>query len=215
MNDQYLSHSMIILIIIFHSISVNNNEVFVVFLDKKYKTARIKDLDDEGQETLERVSRSFTKNLKKVVLNNPYTPNSLVYPQTARSIGYNQYGSYGKVAGPQKPYGQSSGSQKSYGQSGAPHKPYVQPTTSYKYTPAASSGYSTQFCSHSNYHNLYNSKLNTTLDGDIYYFDTYGNALDIFSTTVSYYCKGSLSVVFRDANYFTYSRPGLPLSINR
>lgn len=66
-----------------------------------------------------------------------------------------------------------------------------------------------------NLHNLYGSELSVRLEGDIYHFDLSGNVLDVFSASVSLRQGPTESVLYRDQNFFSYSRPCMPLTINR
>lgn len=178
-------------------------------------------LDKSTKEILNDITFSFTKSLKEVVLNNPFIPNAYSYTKSP----YSDSGSYGTNSYNNHP-DQSVYKQSSYGPSSG-YKSPVAP--SYKSSSYKSPGYKSDkvipysarnyyppmFCSKINYQNLGRSKLNKTLDGDLYYLDLFGNALDIFSTTVSAFCKDGLSIIYRDENFFAYSRQELPASINR
>lgn len=66
-----------------------------------------------------------------------------------------------------------------------------------------------------NYYNLLQTPLNVSLTGDVYFLDLYGNALDIYSSSLSVCKKPSQSILYRDQSYFIYHRSSMPLTINR
>lgn len=192
---------------------MNNDEAFIVKSGKNIESINVKKLDDKTRNQLEKIQQSFSDNLNKVVLNNPHVPNALTYPFEVKSAHYETGPNYSRAYSKATPLS-SSGYANSYSKSTSGSSGYsYSSATGTNYESAAS--YSTPFCSIQNYENLHDSKLNKTLDGDIYYLDLFGNALDVFSTTVSLYCKSGLSVVYRDENYFVYSKPDLPHSLNR
>lgn len=65
------------------------------------------------------------------------------------------------------------------------------------------------------FYNLHDSKIQNSLQGDVYQFDLMGNVLDVYSASVSLHQATSISALYRDAYYFAYSRPCMPLTINR
>lgn len=72
-----------------------------------------------------------------------------------------------------------------------------------------------QLSASSSYYNLRASSLAKSLQGDIYQFDLNGNVLDVYSDSVSVHQGTSMSALYRDVHYFAYSRPCMPLTINR
>lgn len=189
---------------------MNNDEAFIVKSGKKLESINVKKLDEKTREELDKIQQSFSSNLNKVVFNNPHVPDALTYPMEPKSAQYATGPNYSRAYSKATPL---SNGYESYGSKPSSPQSYSYASNSnYK---SGSSYSSTPFCSIQNYQNLHDSKLNKTLDGDIYYLDLFGNALDIFSTTVSLYCKGGLSVIYRDENFFAYSKPDLPYSLNR
>lgn len=170
------------------SVSVNGDEVFIVSLNKKFQAGSLKQLDPLKRELLSKLVAKFVSNLQGLQLNDGLNSDGSYYSQSGPGLG--NTGDF--IA---------SSNGNAFGQSQD------------NYKNDKNNNYA--WCSRNYYQNTANSALNDTLDGDVYFFDSYGNQLNIYSSSVNSFCRDNLSIVFRDENYFAYSRAQLNYNWNR
>lgn len=91
----------------------------------------------------------------------------------------------------------------------------VEATSASTYKPTIGECSKSNYPIETNYYNLNSSPLKKSLTGDIYYFDFYCNALDVYSSSVSVRRHADLSAIYRDQRYFSYASSNMQLTINR
>lgn len=203
------------------AVSVNQNDVFIVTANKRFQAGSWKALDPLKKKFLHQVMDDFLVNTNGLLFNEANVPSSQAHTLSLNPANTGDFlATRGSIGG---------------GYTGAFGNSYLSNTNSPAYTsssylsdsssPVSSSSANyvatnpsnnEAWCSKSyNLNSAHGTGLNETLDGDVYYLDLNGNLLNIFSSTVHSFCRDGLSAVFRDANYFAYSRPDLPLNLNR
>lgn len=189
------------------SVSVNGDDVFIVSVNKKFQAGSLKQLDPLKRENLRRLVVKFVSNLQGLQLNDGLNSDGSYYSSTGLGLGntgdfiYNSNGAFGIATNANLNANSNNILANKIG--------------SYSNSRANQYGQNYGWCSKSFYENTAGSNLNDTLDGDIYYFDAYGNQLNIFSGSVNTFCRDNLSIVFRDQNYFAYSRSNMAYNWNR
>lgn len=189
------------------SVSVNEDEVFIVSLNKKFQAGNFQQLVPMKKENLRRLRAKFLQNLQGLQLNDGLNSDGSYYSQAGAGLG-NTGDFIRNSNGPFTDSGSLGASGASIGSSSSFNGVIGDLGASNNYNNNHYNNKYPGWCTKNYYENTALSNLNKSLDGDIYFFDSYGNQLNIFSSTVNTFCRDNLSIVFRDQNYFAYSRQG-------
>lgn len=144
--------------------------------------------NNNGNENVAFVNENYAGNYGPT--NGPIMPQQMIYDHQS------QYGNNFGVPQSQQNNYESTESVSNQAESSS--------STSYKSSPPSSTVYN----------NLANSKLNETLDGDVYQIAFANDNLDIFSTTISVRRDEKLLSFYRDYRYFAFRKPDMALDMN-